>query len=239
MTICRTRWPGCQGVFPRPASSAAADGIPRHIPTKLPIRVDGEVAHFLRLSKLRGDYPALAGQVRILRRVEYDRRGGGGARNRRGGDAARRRRTPISARRPVGTVEGRPTRHHWDRRTRPGGGGRLRPRLGDADRWGAGHRQIDALDPGLRRRCAFRGPHSVRVGRGIDRAGPPARRPTRTGRSVGAGGRSNPGRGHCRDSRVRRSAEARRHRFDPDHVERHDRIRRPERSVRSARPRRP
>ena len=95
----------------------------------------------------------------------------------------------------------------------------------DADRRRARHRQIDAADPGLRRAGAARRPRRLYLGRGIDRrrcacAPPGSASPTR---------RSNSPRRRCVEDIVATlgsgdAPEVRHHRFDPDDVERRDRI---------------
>ena len=193
----------------------------------LPVRADGQDSFFLCLPELRGGHPALAGQMRILRRVEHDHRGSRRARRRRRGGAARSGGPAVPARGSVRRVQARAASRHRDRRARPGGRRRVRARIGDADRRRAGHRQVDAPDPGLRRGRALGRAGRLRLGRGIDRAGAAARRAARARRRPGAACGADPRRGHRRDARLRRRAEIRGHQFDPDHVERRDRIRRP------------
>ena len=151
--------------------------MPRQAATKLPLRTHGQDSLFLCLPELRGDHPALAGQVQILRRVEHDHRGSRGARRRRRRGAARSRRSALPARGPRGRFEARAAGRHRDRRARPGRRRRLRARLGDADRRRAGHRQVDAADPGLRGGGAVGRARRLRLRRGIDGAGAAARRP--------------------------------------------------------------
>src|ERR1700678_1407296 len=62
----------------------------------------GQVSFFLCLPELRRHYAALAGQVRIVRRVEYDHRGSRRPRRRRRGGPKGRRGSAIRPRRPVG-----------------------------------------------------------------------------------------------------------------------------------------
>ena len=157
--------------------------IPRQSATKLPLRVDGQVPLFLRLSELRRDHPALAGQVRILRRVEHHHRGSRRAGRRRSCGAARRRRSAFRPRGPHGRLEVRAPCRHGDRRARSGRRRRLRARVGDADRRRAGHRQIHPADPGLRGGGAVGRARDLRLRRGIDGPGAAARRPARTCRA--------------------------------------------------------
>ncbi len=121
--------------------------------------------------------PALAGQVRLLRRVEHHHRGGGGARRRR-----RRRR---GAARPDAPSRSRTSRA-TPRRSRASSPASANstgspaaassPGSATLDRRRAGHRQVDAADPGLRGAGAARRPGRLRLGRRIDRTGAPARR---------------------------------------------------------------
>ena len=131
--------------------------VPRHGPTNLPVRGHVQISFHLCLPELRGHHSALAGQVRILRRVEHHHRGSGGARGRRRRGAAGRRGPAVRARGSVGRLQDRAAPGHRPRRNRPGRRRRLRPGVGDADRRRAGHRQVDASDSGLRRGRAIRG----------------------------------------------------------------------------------
>ena len=162
--------------------------------------------------------------MRIVRGVEYDHRGSGGAWNRRRGRPARSGGPAVSARRPVGRFQLRAASHDRRRRARPGRGRRVRARFGDADRRRAGHRQIDPADPGLRRGCAIGRARRLCLGRGIDRPGSSARGPARTGRRARPARGADLRRGYRGDARLGGRAEVRGHRFDSDHVERRDRI---------------
>ena len=162
--------------------------------------------------------------MRILRRMEYDHRGSGGAWDRGSGGAARRRGPAVSARGLVGRIETRAAGRHRNRRTRPGGRRRLCARVGDADRRRAGNRQVHPPDSGLRRGRARRRARDLRIGRGVDRAGAASRRASRARRSARATRRADPRRRHRGDLGLRRRAEICRHRFDSDDVERRHRI---------------
>ncbi len=69
-----------------------------------------------------------------------------------------------------------------------------------------------------------RRPRRLCLGRGIDGADSAARQPARPLQRAGATGRADFGRGHRRNPRLRRDAEIRHPRFDPDAVERRGRI---------------
>ena len=69
-------------------SGEAANEASRQVLTNLRVRRNGQVSFFLCLPELRRDHSALAGKMRIVRRVEYDHRGS--RRARVGGAAVRR-----------------------------------------------------------------------------------------------------------------------------------------------------
>ena len=117
-----------------------------------------------------------------------------------------------------------PARRHWDRRTRSGRRRRICAGLRDTDRRRARHRQVDSADSSLRGGGALRRAGRLRFGRGIDRPDPSPRRPPRAGDRSGSTRGPDSGRGHRGDAGVGRRTEIRGHQFDPDHVERRDRI---------------
>ncbi len=125
----------------------------------------------------------------------------------------------------AGQTPGRAAPALRHRRVRPRHRRRLRARLGAAARRRSRHRQVDAADPGRRRAGARQASRGLHLGRGSGRAGAAARRAARAwGRRGRTRGRDL-GRGHHRDAVGRPDPAARDHRFDPDHVDRHGRIR--------------
>ena len=125
----------------------------------------------------------------------------------------------ASARRRGGEPRGRPPRRspdsaishesrlvRWSHRAprarlRPGR--RHRAGLDDADRRGAGHRQVHAAAAGGRAPRGGGPPGAVRQRRGVAGAAPAPRRPARRGRRAGAGARRDPARGGARRGRGR------------------------------------
>ena len=162
--------------------------------------------------------------MRILRRVEHDHRGSGGARHRRRGAPAGSGRPAVPARGPVGRARPEP---------------RIVTGIAELDRVAGGgfvpgSATLIGGEPGIGKStlliqaCAAVARPGGRVvyvsGEEFDRAGSPARRPARARRRAGAACGADPRRRHRGDARLGRRAEIRRHRFDPDHVERRDRI---------------
>ena len=143
----------------------------------------------------------------------------GGASPRRGGSVGR----PFPLEDLSGEFQAPGADRHRHRRARPRRRRRIRAGLGDADRRRTWHWQVDAADPGLRRAGAPGPARRLRLGRGIAGAGAVARRPPGALHGASATRRANPGRGHRRNAGLRRCATIRRHRFDPDDVERCDR----------------
>ena len=120
------------------------------------------------------------------------------------------------------------------RRIRPRHRRRLRARLGAADGRRPRHRQVDPADPGRRGARARRPPRGLYLRRRGGGAGAAARRAARSRRRQGRARRRDVGRGHHRHAVGRRDAAPRRHRFDPDHVDRPRSNPRPARSRRCA-----
>ena len=209
--------------FPRNGSRAGVKTLSTG-PGKPASSAHGQVSFFLCLPELRRHYAALAGQVRIVRRVEHDHRGSSRPRRRRRGRPKGRRRSAVSLEDLSGCVQDRAAARHRHRRTRSGRRRRIRAGFSDADRRRAGHRQVDPVDPGLRGRRAVGRPCRLRLGRGIDRPGAPARGPAWACRGARTARGANVRRGHRGDARLGRCAEIRGHRFHSDHVERCDRI---------------
>ena len=138
--------------------------------------------------------------------------------------AAQGPRCSRSSRSPA-TTHDAPRLASGHRRVRPRHRRRLRARLGAAARRRSRHRQIDAADPGRGRAGPRRPARGLYLRRGGGGAGAAARRAARPRRRAGRARRRDLGRGHRRDARRRRDTAPRHHRFDPDHVDRHGRIR--------------
>ena len=141
-----------------------------------------------------------------------------------------RPRADVRARRTVRRGQRRAA--HLDRHSgiRSRDGRRLRPWLGDAARRRAGHRQIDALDTGLRGPGAARRARHLHFGRGGGGAGAAARGAARPRGRVRRTRERHPGRGYFGHLLDRQAGGADRHQLDPDHAHRNRRIRRPARS---------
>ena len=167
-----------------------------------------------------------AGKVQILRRVENARRGGSTGATTMPVSIRSRRKGRLFAletltgksheapRLPSGMAE-------LDRVT----GGGFVPGLGALGRRRSRHRQIDAVDTSDQPARPGRPSRGLHIRRGGGRAGASARRAPRPCRRAGAVCRGNFRRGHRLDLVGRRGAAADRDQFDPDHVDRHGRIR--------------
>ncbi len=131
----------------------------------------------------------------------------------------------VRAGNPDRQEPGRPSPALRHGRTRPRHRRRLCSRLGAAGRRRSRHRQIDAVDPGHQPDGARRASRGLHLRRRSGGAGAAARRAARPCRCAGAARRRNLGRGHRLDAVGRRGAAPDRDRFDPDHVDRHRRIR--------------
>jgi len=148
-----------------------------------------------------------------------ERRGRAPWRHRRG---ARRPRHRL--REPRGRLGDAAARDHRHRRVRSRARRRPRLRLGRPRRRGSRHRQVDAAATGGRgaRAHAARG---LCLGRGGDRPGAAARRAARADQGAGRAGLDDLRARRARQPRGQGRARRHRHRFDPDDVRRHARLR--------------
>ena len=176
----------------------------------------------LRLPELRRGVQSLAGQVRVLRRVEH---AGGGGHHRRDLDAGLDPlKTPGPAV-PAGDADrqepGGASPVLGDGRARSRHRRRFCARLGAAGRRRSRHRQIDAADAGDLADGAGRPSRGLHIRRRGGGAGAAAGRAARAGRCAGAARRGNLGRGYRLHAVRGHGAAPDRDQFDPDHVDRH------------------
>ncbi len=128
------------------------------------------------------------GRCELLPRMEQHRRGRRRAANR----DPRPSRPRLRARRTVRRGPRGAAHRDGHSGIRPRDGRRLRPWLGDAARRRAGHRQIDALDTGLRGLGAARRARDLHFGRGGGGAGAACARRGSTSRTRPSNSRAPP-----------------------------------------------